>query len=119
MQWCSDKGLPHSALLAWDPQDRAKLTAWLLEQSERCSMCGTAQREWDAARAAEEPAPYSPEVHICHGCHVKEAAVEGDEYVAGRQVNLVPLQVVRAREIDAARRRHLREQDARAAEARA
>lgn len=105
VQWCSEHGLPHSHLLAWDQSDRAKLQAFLLEQSERCQMCGTAAREWDEARKAEEPAPYTPEIHICPGCHMKEAVVEGDDYVAGRQVNLVPRAVAQARAEEAVRRR--------------
>ena len=91
MAWCSDHGLPHSALLAWDPEDRAKLVAHLLEAGERCQMCGTADWEWAADRYA-----YTPVAKMCTGCHLKDAAAE-DDLPAGTSMVLIPRAVAQRR----------------------
>lgn len=85
MGWCSEHGLPHSALLDWDPEDRAKLVAYLLEQSSKCQSCGTAEWEWEEDRYAYEAA-----VHQCWGCYVKEFSREDAEGMLGARITLVP-----------------------------
>jgi len=89
--WCADHGLPHSALLGWDPQDRAKLVAHLLEAGERCQMCGTAAWEWEADQYA-----YTPMATMCTGCHLKDSAAE-ENLPAGTTMTLVPRAVAERR----------------------
>ena len=85
MGWCVDHGLPHSALYEWDPEDRAKLHAYLLEDSLRCTMCGTAQWEWDENRRA-----YHPVERFCPGCYAKAMQAEDNDSLKGTTVELVP-----------------------------
>lgn len=72
-------------MLDWDPADRAKLLAYLLESADRCSGCGTAGWEWDADRHAYEAA-----VHQCWGCYVKEFSREDTEGMLGARIVLLP-----------------------------
>ena len=85
VRWCSEHGMPHSALMAWDPVDRAKLTAFLMEEGERCSMCGTFEWEWKADRKA-----YEPQESVCMGCYMRDVANEDRERKPGSRVVLVP-----------------------------
>ena len=86
MRWCADKGLPHSELLSWDDSDRAKLTAYLLEESNRCSSCGTYSWDWDEDRFA-----YSTAQHHCQGCFLLDAAAEDTtERTPGSRMVLLP-----------------------------
>lgn len=84
MSWTSDHGLPHSDLLKWDQEDRAKLVAYLLESSERCGMCGTSPWEWEEDRNA-----YEPINRQCWGCYVREGA-DDPHALPGSRVVLVP-----------------------------
>jgi hypothetical protein len=90
--WCSDHGLPHSTLLSWSPEDRAKLTAHLLESAAKCQMCGTAAWEWEVDRNAYEPA-----VDQCWGCYVKDAANEDAPDLPGSRIVLIPAKVAEQR----------------------
>jgi hypothetical protein len=90
--WCSDHGLPHSALLSWDPADRAKLVAHLVESAAKCQMCGTSAWEWESDRQA-----YTPVTEICWGCYVKDGAMEDAAPQPGSRVVLVPAKVAEAR----------------------
>lgn len=90
--WCSDHGLPHSDLLAWDPEDRAKLIAHLVASAERCQMCGTSGWEWE-----DDPYAYEPAAHLCLGCRRKEEAAEEAGKVMGQRVVLVPRRVAERR----------------------
>lgn len=85
MQWCSDHGLPHSALFEWNEEDRAKLAAYLLESNERCQMCGTADWEWQEDRYAYEPMPKQ-----CWGCYLKDRATDENDRLPGSTMTLVP-----------------------------
>lgn len=71
LEYCYEKGLPHSYLLGgplvFDDDDRDKLRAFMLERGERCNLCGTADWEWEADRFA-----YEPVVEVCHGCRMKD-----------------------------------------------
>jgi hypothetical protein len=72
--------------MAWEPSDRAKLTAHLLEEGERCSMCGTQRWEWQEDRRAYEPAE-----DVCMGCYMRDVFMEGEkEKKPGQRVILVP-----------------------------
>jgi hypothetical protein len=67
----------------WEPEDRAKALAYVFEQSERCSMCGTSGWEWEANKRA-----YEPVLRTCLGCYYKEIAREGQEIGPGVTVML-------------------------------
>ena len=84
MSWCAGHGLPHSALLEWDSEDRAKLLAFLLEEAGKCGMCGSYEHEW-----AGNPRAYRVESKVCPGCHLKSVAGEGD-LSPGERLILVP-----------------------------
>lgn len=84
-----DHSLPHSEFLDWSDDDRAKVIAHLIEEGDRCQMCGTKASEWDADRFA-----YVPETHMCLGCYIQDAAQEGirdpsGKSMAGTTVKLV------------------------------
>lgn len=83
--WCSDHGMPHSALLEWNEEDRAKLAAYLLESNARCQMCGTADWEWEEDRNA-----YEPVTHQCWGCYMKDGATDNQNALPGSTIILVP-----------------------------
>jgi hypothetical protein len=97
--WCSDHGLPHSALLDWDPTDRAKLIASLIATGERCTMCGTAGWEWE-----DDPVAYEPATHLCLGCRRKEEAAEDVGRVMGQRVVLIPRRVAEKRQAQRAKK---------------
>lgn len=85
MAWCSEHGLPHSALLDWSPTDRAKLAAYLIESSSRCQLCGTAEWEWEDDRFA-----YEPIAKQCYGCYRKEIYEEDATKQPGTHITLIP-----------------------------
>ena len=81
-------------LLGWDPEDRAKLIAYLLESSSKCQQCGTAAWEWEEDRHA-----YEPTVVQCWGCYYKDLTREDAEGMLGARISLVPKEsAVRLRE---------------------
>lgn len=85
MTFCNEHGLAHSAFLEWEPEDRAKALAYMLEKAERCELCGTADWEWD-----EDPYAYRPEERLCRGCYQKSAAGEEGSTMAGVSIVMVP-----------------------------
>ena len=87
MAYCTDHAIPHSVFLTeWSPEDRAKLMAYQLEKSERCTMCGTAGWEWEEDRFA-----YDPVTQVCEGCRRRDAYQEGQRDKAhGSSVVLLP-----------------------------
>lgn len=86
MRWCAQTGVPHSRLLTWEPADRAKLLAHLLEEASRCSSCGTAAWEWEDDRFA-----YSATAVVCQGCfHLEAAAEDATDAPPGARMVLVP-----------------------------
>lgn len=99
MSYCYEKGIPHSVFLDWDPVDRAKALAWQLEVGERCSLCGTAQWEWD-----ENPNAYTPEEHMCMGCYRKQSytnSLDGSQPGIRVELERSTAQRLAQREIDA------------------
>jgi hypothetical protein len=88
VQWCSDHGLPHSALFEWTPEDRSKLIAYLAEHNQRCQLCGTADWEWEEDRGAYEPVNKQ-----CWGCYTKDAAKDQNDSLPGSTITLVPKKV--------------------------
>jgi hypothetical protein len=85
MAWCSERGLPHSELLEWDDEDRAKLHAFLLEEATRCVMCGTQPWEWQ-----ENPRAYDAEEIFCKGCYIRAMASDDHDAPKGTTIQLVP-----------------------------
>jgi hypothetical protein len=71
MSYCHEKAIPHSEFLEWDPEDRAKVLAFGMEQSLRCTMCGTAPWEWEENRFA-----YTAVDELCQGCYQKSVYSE-------------------------------------------
>src|SRR4051812_40774097 len=86
MGYCHDKGIPHSVFLEWEPEDRAKVVAYSLEEASRCSLCGTARWEWDENRYA-----YTAVDEFCQGCYQKSAFSDQEsKSLPGTNVKLVP-----------------------------
>lgn len=88
LEYCYEKGLPHSYLLGgpleWQEDDRAKLQALMMERSTKCTMCGTHSWEWEEDRYA-----YEPMVEVCHGCMLKDMMRE-EATQPGSTITLVP-----------------------------
>jgi hypothetical protein len=84
LQYCYENGIPHSRLLRWSAEDRAKMLAFAVEKGQRCALCGTAQWEWEENRRA-----YEPVAHQCPGCYALEVAGEG-EREPGVTMRLLP-----------------------------
>lgn len=101
-----DHAIPYSEYLEWHPDDRAAVIAFLTEEGDRCTMCGTKDSEWREDRYA-----YVAEAHWCQGCYTRAAEQENiKESLPGTTVRLVantPLK--RAQRSVAARRRRERE----------
>lgn len=86
MSFCVEKGIPHSKFLEWSPEDRAKVLAYLMEQSSRCVSCGTAPWEWEQNRFA-----YTAVDDLCKGCYQKAMHTESQgSGLPGTNVKLVP-----------------------------
>lgn len=77
LQICNEYGIPHSEFLAWEPEDRAKAKAFVIEKAQRCAMCGTAPWEWDEKQGGDRRA-YEPVESFCPGCHMKAGAAPHD-----------------------------------------
>lgn len=107
MAYCYDKGLPHSEFLSWDPEDRAKMLAFMAEKSLTCSMCGTAPWQWDPYQGGDSHA-YVPIPVKCEGCAAKDQARETmtDSHSKGPgiQISLVPAAVAAKMEKTARKR---------------
>jgi hypothetical protein len=85
MSYCYEHGIPHSEFLEWSAEDRSKTMAFLLEQSSRCGMCGTAEWEWEKDRRA-----YAPVEKFCMGCYLKHMAGESAGQMPGTTISLEP-----------------------------
>lgn len=83
LEFCATGPIPHSAFLSWAPNDRAKALAHFIEKQLRCTLCGTAQWEWDCDQYA-----YEPIAHHCPGCERREAAQKELEPQHGVTVTL-------------------------------
>lgn len=85
MTFCNEQAMPHSEFLSWDQDDRDKAVAQMMEKSGYCSLCGTAEWEWE-----ENPHAYTPEERVCRGCYMKESASEDAGSMHGTSIELVP-----------------------------
>lgn len=100
LQLCSDYGIPHSTFLDWAPDDRAKAKAYFIEKALRCSMCGTADWEWDPNVGGSRRA-YEPVEKFCMGCYLKAAAAPRDP---NRNTDGITVELARTDDQDHARR---------------
>jgi len=101
MRYCVEKGIPHDDWLSWSQESRAKHLATLLFEGEVCSLCGTAQWEWEENRFA-----YEAEEHFCQGCYIKAVSSEDKNSLPGTTINLVaPTEQRKAEKLLAAQRR--------------
>jgi hypothetical protein len=89
MQFCHEVGLAHSVFLEWEPEDRGKMMAFILEKGERCHLCGTSQREWDPERGGKKTA-YEPVSVFCPGCYAKTAVSDDTSSQPGVTIELRP-----------------------------
>jgi len=62
--------IPHSEFMAWDSVDQAKAIAFHLHEAEKCTLCGTADWEWDPEQGGARFA-YEPVEKVCMGCYTK------------------------------------------------
>lgn len=83
MKYCVEKGIPHDVWLSWSPESRSKHLAEMLFESEVCSLCGTAQWEWEENRFA-----YQTIEVFCQGCYIKAVAGEGRSSLPGTTITL-------------------------------
>lgn len=88
MSWCKQAGIPHSEFLEWEPEDRSKALAFLIEENSKCGMCGTAEWEWSEKEGGSKRA-YEPIEKFCMGCYLKQIADEGSK-LPGTTVSLIP-----------------------------
>lgn len=65
-----------------------------MEKSARCTLCGTADWEWEQDRYA-----YEPVTKLCRGCEIKESVSQQTDSRPGVSVELAP-----AAGVEAARR---------------
>lgn len=88
LSYCVEHAIPHSSWLEkWSPDDRSKVVAYMMEQAERCDMCGTAPYEWEENRFAYEPVD-----HFCQGCYYKTIYSDAESSsLPGTNVTLVPV----------------------------
>jgi hypothetical protein len=86
MSYCTEKGIPHSVFLEWEPEDRAKTMAFVMEQAGRCVHCGTAGWEWEENKFA-----YTPIDEFCRGCYMRSKFSDTESRsLPGTNVKLVP-----------------------------
>jgi hypothetical protein len=86
MAFCYERGIPHSTFLQWDPEDKAKVIAFILEKAARCSSCGTAPWEWENNKFA-----YTAVDELCQGCYQKTVYQDTmGKPLPGTNVKLVP-----------------------------
>lgn len=77
MEYCGERGIPHSRFLSWSEDDQDLALAWLIEKNSKCPRCGTYQEEWiDEEGKSLEPMPYSVEVDRCYGCLAVDEAMD-------------------------------------------
>lgn len=95
LSYCNEHGIPHSTWLEkWSPDDRSKAVAFLLEQVERCDMCGTAPWEWEENRFAYEAVDT-----FCQGCYLRAVASDSQSTsLQGTNIQLLPYSPMRAAE---------------------
>jgi len=91
MSYCYENGIPHSVFLEWEPEDKAKTLAFMMEKGSRCELCGTAEWEWEADQFA-----YEPVEKMCKGCYLKHMAGEGAGQMPGSSISMEPTRTIQA-----------------------
>jgi hypothetical protein len=88
---CELYGIPHSAFLKWDKDDRDKAILYRLRKRSECPRCSTRPEEWDEARGGDLNA-YVPDLIRCRGCEQRQAfeASLTDDLGRGLQTILRP-----------------------------
>lgn len=71
-------------MLSWEPDDRSKLIAHLLDEGQRCGVCGSSEWEWREDRYAYEAA-----AHTCRGCQILDVAKEDESPGPGTRMVLI------------------------------
>lgn len=91
--------------MSWNPDDRSKAIAFILEKSAHCELCGTADWEWEENRRA-----YAPVEHFCLGCYTKTVYGEDSNNSPGTTIRLIATNSVEyARRLTAEKKRFLRD----------
>lgn len=94
--------------LEWDPEDRAKVLAYVMEQNTRCTLCGTASWEWEENKFA-----YTAVDDFCRGCYQKSVFSDTESSsLPGTNVKLVPTtpELKAKLQVQAKKRRKMREE---------
>lgn len=90
MAACFELGISHSHFLGgpdeWTPEDRAKVVAYSIEKSMRCTMCGTADWEWE-----EDGYAYEAVQQVCFGCQKKDLIRTDPEFESKPGVSIILL----------------------------
>ena len=104
---CNECGIPHSQFLDWEPEDRAKAIAFVMEKSLRCDLCGTAEWEWE-----EDKRAYAPMENFCMGCYIKTVFGEDGNTAPGTTIRLSPTNTIEhARHIVAQKKKAMMSDD--------
>lgn len=105
MSYCYEKAIPHSKYLGWDPEDRAKVVAYIMESNTRCSLCGTAPWEWEENKFA-----YTAVDEFCKGCYQKSIYKDTESNsLPGTNVRLIPTTpILKAKMVVSAKKRAAR-----------
>ena len=73
-------------LRTFDREDRARVIAHLLEEGQRCGLCGTSPWEWE-----ENPEAYEAVPMVCPGCRLKDQSRDQqDGKQPGISIRLLP-----------------------------
>ena len=73
MQYCFERGIPHSVFMKWEQDDRDKVLEYILWKNTLCPQCGTNPSDWlDDEGRGQEPPPYEVQVRRCLGCAMLE-----------------------------------------------
>jgi hypothetical protein len=91
MAVCAEYKIPHSELLSWSADDRAKAMWWQVRARQTCGECGTRRDEWVGPGGANLDA-YKAVAQLCYGCRAISAARDevGKDAPAGIQYVLKP-----------------------------
>lgn len=92
MAYCGPRGIPLSTFLNWAEDDQVAAMAWMAEDNQRCSNCGTADWEWE-----EDPDFVKAEAYVCRGCsrvgQERKSMAEVAEHMPGMFIRLTPKEV--------------------------
>lgn len=84
MAYCGPRGIPLSQFLSWPEADQQAALGWQVNESRRCTACGTHPDEWDEKSGGDRNA-YHAELSQCPGCVQLERLKEAPEVVKGQR----------------------------------